>query len=78
MDDANFVRVINARNKLQPLINENRAVSNKQNVILLFVFSYKNALTFAFGYMMIIEKQMSTDQSERKRQEKISLSRRLS
>ena len=47
-------------------------------MILLFVFSYKNALTFAFGYTMIIEKQMSTDQSERKRQEKISLSRRLS
>ena len=44
----------------------------------IFVFSYKNALTFAFGYTMIIEKQMSTDQSERKRQEKISLSRRLS
>lgn len=47
-------------------------------LIFLFVFSYKNALTFAFGYTMIIEKQMSTDQGERKRQETISLSRRLS
>ena len=45
---------------------------------ILLVFSYKNALTFAFGYMMIIEKQMSTVQSGRQRQEKISLSRRLS